>query len=151
MFIQSLIFLLLLNLSPAEVQKPKSSDATSEKSQDIRRLMELTGSKKLGEQVLDQMFLQLKGQLPKVPEVFWRETRQSLNINEMLESMVPVHAKYFTDGEVKELIRFYESPIGRKLTEVTPKISEESMVEGQKWVLKTGQMIEKKLDNAGYK
>ncbi len=151
MLIQSLIFLLLLNLSPTEVQKPANPEAASEKLHDVQRLMELTGSKKLGEQVLDQMFLQLKSQLPKVPEKFWQDTRQSLNINEMLEAMVPVHARYFTDGEVKELIRFYESPLGRKLTEVTPKISEESMVEGQKWVLKAGQMIEKKLDGAGYK
>lgn len=151
MLIQSLIFLLLLNLSPTEVQKPASPESASEKLQEVRRLMELTGSKKLGEQVLNQMFLQLKSQLPKVPEKFWQDTRESLNINEMLEAMAPVHARYFTEGEVKELIHFYESPLGRKLTEVTPKISEESMVEGQKWVLKAGRMIEKKLDDAGYK
>jgi hypothetical protein len=151
MLIQSLIFLMLLTLSPAEAQNSAGNDAASEKLRDIRRLMELTGSKKLGEQVLDQMFLQLKGQLPKVPEKFWQETRQSLDINEMLEAMVPVHAKYFTEAEVKDLILFYESPLGRKLTEVTPKISAESTVEGQKWVLKVGQMIEKKLDAAGYK
>jgi hypothetical protein len=151
MMIQSLLFLILLNFSPQEIQKPAKVEPDPEKLVDVRKLMELTGSKKLGEQVLNQMFLQLKNQLPKVPEKFWQDLRQSLNINEMLESMVPVHAKYFTHEEVKELIRFYESPVGRKLTEATPKISEESMVEGQKWVLKTGQMIEKKLEEAGYR
>jgi len=151
MLIQSLLILILLNFSPLEIQRPVKVEPDPEKLLDVRKLMELTGSKKLGEQVLNQMFLQLKNQLPKVPEKFWQDLRQSLNINEMLEAMVPVHAKYFTHEEVKELIRFYDSPVGRKLTEVTAKISEESMVEGQKWVLKTGQMIEKKLEEAGYR
>ena len=113
--------------------------------------MALTGSQKLGEQVLEQMFLQLKSQLPKVPESFWKEVRSKIDFNEMLEQMVPVHEKYLTREEIKELLKFYESPVGQRLVSVMPRISEETTVAGQKWVLGVGQMIEKKLEEGGYK
>jgi hypothetical protein len=113
--------------------------------------MALTGSQKLGEQVLEQMFLQLKSQLPKVPESFWKEVWSKIDFNEMLEQMVPVHEKYLTREEIKELLKFYESPVGQRLVSVMPRISEETTVAGQKWVLGVGQMIEKKLEEGGYK
>jgi hypothetical protein len=121
------------------------------KMQDIRKLMALTGSEQLGQQVLDGMFQQLKQALPNVPDKFWQQLRQQININEMLDQMAPIHDKYLTHEEVKELIKFYETPLGRKLVSVTPKISEESTLAGQKWVMGVGQTIEKKLEAEGYK
>jgi hypothetical protein len=132
-------------------QTPQTANADDTKRQDVRKLMALTGSQKLGEQVLNQMFLQLKSQLPKVPESFWKEVRSTIDFNEMLEQMIPVHEKYLTHEEVKELIKFYETPVGQKLVSVMPRISEESTVAGQKWVLGIGQMIEKRLEEGGYK
>jgi uncharacterized protein len=149
LFTSVLIF--YLSVFPLFSQAPPESAPSAEKLQDIKKLMELTGSKKIGDQVLDQMFVQLKQQLPKVPEKFWLELRQSLNVDEMLSQMAKVQANYFTQAEIKELILFYESPAGRKLTAVMPKMTEESVIAGQKWVLKAGQSIEKKLEEAGYK
>ena len=140
---------LLLSGSFLLAEQQKSADPA--KLEDIRKLMALTGSQKLGEQVLEQMFQQLKNQLPKVPQSFWLEIRKKVDINEMLEQMVPVHDKYLTHEEIRELISFYQSPVGRKLVTVMPKISEESILAGQNWVLGVGQMIEKKLEEAGYK
>jgi|WetSurMetagenome_2_1015567.scaffolds.fasta_scaffold141113_1 uncharacterized protein len=145
------VVIFCFSVFPLFSQAPPESAPSPEKLQDIKKLMELTGSKKLGDQVLDQMFVQLKQQLPKVPEKFWLELRQSFNIDEMLSQMAKVQANYFTHDEIKELIQFYESPAGRKLTAVMPKMTEESVIAGQKWVLKAGQSIEKKLEEAGYK
>jgi hypothetical protein len=64
---------------------------------------------------------------------------------------VPSYEKYFTHADIKELIRFYESPIGKKLISVQPKIMQECMVAGQEWGRKLGEKVAKKLQEQGYK
>lgn len=140
----------VLALAPA-VQADDNPPPSSAKTQDIKKLMALTGSEKLGQQVLDGMFRQLKQALPNVPDKFWQQLRQQINVNEMLDQMAPIHDKYLTHEEIRGLIKFYESPVGKKLVAVMPKISEESTLAGQKWVMGVGEMIEKKLEEEGYK
>ena len=44
---------------------------------------------------------------------------------------VPIYQKYFTLDELREIVAFYDSPVGRKLAAATPAMTREGMEKGQ--------------------
>ena len=49
-----------------------------------------------------------------------------LNLGELIEEItIPVYDKLFTEQEIRDMIAFYKSPTGKRLTEVTPQLSME--------------------------
>jgi hypothetical protein len=44
---------------------------------------------------------------------------------------IALYDKYFTNEDILGLIRFYESPLGQKATQVLPTLVQESMARGQ--------------------
>ena len=45
----------------------------------------------------------------------------------LLTDMVPIYDKHFTHDEIKGLIDFYSTPIGKKLLEKTPELTQDMM------------------------
>jgi uncharacterized protein len=64
--------------------------------------------------------------------------------------LVPVYSKYLTKEDLEEMIKFYETPVGKKFAENTPKIMRESMQIGQEWGMRIGEKFEKKIRERGY-
>ena len=56
----------------------------------------------------------------------------SFGINEIRKFTVSLYAKHFTEEELKQLVEFYSSPVGKRMVELTPKITEESVAFGLK-------------------
>lgn len=131
-----LVFCLLT--AAAQAQEPTGP---SSKERDIRRLLVLMGSAELGKQVVDQMFGQFRSSLPDVPAEFWDGMAAELNPQGFVELGVPIYDKHFTHDEIRELIAFYQTPIGRKLTAELPAITQESMAAGQKWGEEVAQKV----------
>jgi uncharacterized protein len=104
-----------------------------EKAADIRRLLELTGSAALGKQVAAQMLVSLRKMAPEVPAEFWQEFERELRFDEVIELVVPIYDRHLSRDDVRELIRFYESPTGRKLISVMPVVLRDCMAVGQEW------------------
>lgn len=48
------------------------------------------------------------------------------NIDVYLKAMVPVYDEHFTESEIEKMIAFYESPVGKKLSRLTPVITRKS-------------------------
>jgi len=64
--------------------------------------------------------------------------------------VVPIYDKHFSHEDVKELIKFYQSPIGQKLVREQPGIVTESMAAGQKWGQHIAADVLKRLREKGY-
>ncbi|HXU68970.1 MAG TPA: DUF2059 domain-containing protein [Polyangia bacterium] len=105
----------------------------TQKQKDIRKLLTITGSGELGQQVMGQMMANFKKSMPQVPEKFWSDFMKEVHTSELVDLIVPVYDRNLTHDDVKELIRFYETPTGRKFVTVLPKITQESMAVGEKW------------------
>lgn len=127
------------------------ADSTAEKQRDIRRLMVLTGAGDLGIQVMDQMLASFKESLPQVPDTFWQEFRKDINANALIDLCVPVYEKHLSHSDIKEMIRFYETPAGKRVVKALPLITQESMLAGQKWGQDIAQKAVEKLQKSGYK
>jgi hypothetical protein len=115
------------------------------KQKDIRHLLQITGSGELGTQVMQQMITNMKQSFPKVPEAFWTDFMKEVHTNELVDLIVPVYDRNLTQDDVKQLIKFYETPTGKKFVSVLPKITQESMVVGQKWGRELAQKVVAKI------
>jgi uncharacterized protein len=126
--------------SPAAASAKKSGIAP-EKEKDIRRLLELVGTKALMAQAMGEMEKatrpEIESSLPvgeyreKLIEVFFAKFRQKFDLQKMVDLAVPIYDKYFSLEEVKGLIRFYETPLGQKSVSVLPQLTAELMNEGR--------------------
>lgn len=105
----------------------------TQKQRDIRKLLQITGSGQLGTQVMSQMVGNMKKAMPQVPEKFWADFMKEVHTEELVELIVPVYDRNLSEGDITELIRFYESPTGKKFVSVLPKLTQESMGVGEKW------------------
>lgn len=123
---------------------------TGPKTEKIQKLLELTGSGKVGAQVAKQMIVTFQKTYPKVDQKIWDELANEIKAEDLIALMIPIYDKYYTEEDVDQLIAFYNTPIGKKSTEVLPAISQESMAAGQAWGRKIGEKIAQKLKEKGY-
>jgi hypothetical protein len=50
-----------------------------------------------------------------------------------IELAIPVYDRYWTDEEIKGLIQFYDTPLGRKSLAILPKMAGELQETGRQW------------------
>jgi len=139
------LVLALLGTLSLRAEAPATDDPG--KRADIKKLLELTGTRQLALQAIDQMIGQFKKTMPQVPAEFWKDAaaEMRMQIDELLDLQLPVYEKHLSHEDIKGLIKFYESPVGKKFVKAQPAIQMECMQAGQKWGQKIGQKIGKKL------
>lgn len=120
------------------------------KEENIRTLIIMSGSGDLGMQVLDALLPQFSQMLPDVPSEYWAKFRNKIEVNELVETILPIYAKYYTDDDIKQLLNFYKSEIGQKMIKISPLMMQESMSAGQEWGKKISDELIKELVKDGY-
>jgi len=116
----------------------------------VRTLLEMMGSGKIGVQVMENMLVSFKKAAPNVPNEVWDEFMKEANPEALVELMVPIYEKHYTDEDVTQLIEFYRTPLGKKVIEKMPLITQESYQVGAEWGKKLGEQAFKKLKEKGY-
>ena len=93
----------------------------------VAKMLEMTHTMDAMKQIFLQMTAMLKQQLPQAPDEFWKELDASMNgmYDKMIKAVIPVYKKYLTLDDLKEIIKFYETPVGKKLSEMNPKATAE--------------------------
>jgi uncharacterized protein len=123
-------------------------------SKDVRKYLDINGTKESFPIVMDQMIGQIKGVFPSVPANYWQEFQNEMKevgLEDLYTDIIPIYKKHFTHEDIKKIIEFYESPTGKKLSQKTPEITQESIMVGQKWGMMISQKIVQKLEEKGYK
>lgn len=138
-----------------------AEELTDGKRQDIRRLIESTGGSNVAKQFASassrQMFQMLKAMRPDIPDrtliVMDRElmglfSEKMGGPDGLVEQVVPIYHKHLTHAEIRELIAFYETPIGRKTIAIMPQVVAESMQAGQRWGQALAPEIQRRVKDA---
>lgn len=124
------------------------------KEADIRRLLEASGGPGNAMQVMKRMEDGIKPMLSnslppgeyrdKLIELFLERFRSKFNAQQIEDLAVPVYDKYFSDDEIKQLMAFYATPLGKKSLTVMPQLLGELQDKGQQLGSKLGResMIE---------
>jgi len=68
----------------------------------------------------------------------------------MTEMLTPIYQKYLTQKELEDVLAFYESPAGKKISDVTPNITKEAVLVGQNWGASMVTKIQAKMKEKGY-
>jgi hypothetical protein len=111
------------------------------KEGDIRELMELMGTAKMASAAMKQSIPAAKAATPQAPAEFWVRFEAALDVDAIVELNLPIYDKHYTHKEIEQLIKFYKTPLGRKISEVGPQITQEAMEAGQKWGASLGAKI----------
>ncbi|MDR1144298.1 MAG: DUF2059 domain-containing protein [Spirochaetaceae bacterium] len=120
------------------------------KREDIVKLLDVSNTKSQAAQMFDLMLPSLKALAPGAPQAFWTTFESKLDLDSFVEMFIPLYDKYFTHDEIRGLLQFYESPVGRKMLAVTPDLTQESFGIGQAWGTKLAEDIIAELRRQGY-
>ncbi|MGB4837533.1 MAG: DUF2059 domain-containing protein [Saprospiraceae bacterium] len=83
----------------------------------LQKMLKISGSEESYHAAINQMFTMFKQQYSAVNEETWTSFEaefKNTSINDLLELIVPVYQKHMTIEDLKELIKFYETPVGKK-------------------------------------
>ena len=61
----------------------------------------------------------------------------------LVELLVPIYKNHFTEQDLKEAIELYKTPIGKKISEKTPIIAQETMQASMKWGMELAEKMQK--------
>ena len=128
---------------------PAQSTVDPAKEADIRRLLDLMAVKALMLQVMNQMDTGLRPTMTQalppgeyrtqLVDLFFQKFSSKLNIDALLDLLIPVYDKYLSDDDIKGLIQFYQTPLGQKAISVLPKLTSESQAQGEMLGQKMGR------------
>ncbi len=154
---------LALLLGPAagkEAPKAPGGNSAAQATQQIdperletaRKLLKVTGSDKLAEQMVHAMVPQIAGFLIRakpekkdeivkiLKEVVKKQTTPEV-MNRLREQLARIYAQEFTTGEMKKIIAFFETPVGKKFVQKMPVIMARSQRAGMMWSREVGGRI----------
>src|SRR3984893_11110127 len=116
-------------------RKAEVSHIDPAKEADIRSLMELAGARRVVQDAAARNAAQFRENLvatmpandrgQRFVEAFVADYQKKFNPEEVTRQLVGIYDKHFTDDEIKGLLQFYGSPLGRKFAAEAPKITSE--------------------------
>ncbi len=130
-----------------------------DKTSDLKKLFQLMKSEQMLDGAFNNMIPMLKQQasaqfkdseskekLDRYLDFMMKEVKE-VTSKLLNEDMVGIYDKNFTHGEIKDLIKFYESPTGKKMVEKTPELSADLMnAMMTKYVPELQEKLSKKLN-----
>lgn len=148
-----------LSVFTALASMPSLADElTPAKSADIHKLMEVTGALRIGQAmsqtIVAQITQNLKAKQPPLPQEAFDIVAQEVPkviSSEMtakggyVDQMVLVFDKHLTHDEIKGLLTFYSTPLGKKAISVMPMMAQEGMTIAQKWARTVGPKLDQRL------
>ena len=91
--------------------------------EDVRRLLKATNGAEMGKQVFNRVIDMFSDLSPNVPDSVWAEMRTAFDMNDITEKVVPVYQRHLNGADIKELAKFFESPLGQRFIEASPPSS----------------------------
>ena len=141
-FLSALLILPLLALAADDQAQQDQGQAGREVK--VRKLIELSGGTRMVTQMKESIkkmtaatakhAFEGEKQDEETQKITQKYTQKMMDnilsdekINEIINMMVPIYAKYLSEKEIDDIIAFYESPSGKKMTDSMPKIMGEYM------------------------
>ena len=121
----------MLALAMALGLQPAVAAPATEKS--VRELMEVTGAGDAGMQMLNGILPALKQMAPNAPDEFWEEFMAEVDPDSMIDLIVPIYQRHYSEEDLQAAIDFYTSPAGKRFIAKQGVVMQESMQAGQQW------------------
>ena len=119
--------------------------AQTSKEVKIVELLETMGSTQAMKTSFEYMINYYKQNNPQISSQYWDNSLKHVDYNELVQKLVPVYSKHFTEQEIVDLLNFYNTSTGKKMIDKMPVILQESMEIGRKWGIELAQKIEEEI------
>ncbi len=104
---------------------------------------------KLGAEQKKEAAAKVEKMLPGVSQAVSKIFSDPSLVDEMINEMVPLYVNNYTVAEIKQLTAFYQTPVGRKMMALAPKLSAEGMAIGQRVVTpRLGKLMQDVMQDA---
>lgn len=147
LFGAALVLALFVFAAPAAAQD-------DEYRQQLTKMLDKSGALASADVIMDQLIPAMKQITAKeVPADFWDSFRAKWNRktkDKLVEIYVPIYKKYLTLADLKQIVAFYESPVGKKLAAATPSMTSEGMQAGQQLGMEIAQEMMQEMQQLGY-
>ena len=139
-------------------QPALAEDITPAKRADINRLMESTGSAKLGMQMAEALsknaIKMIKANQPLVSDSTLNALHKEIMDfmaekisapDGIMDMIVTIYAKHLTHQDIREILAFYETPVGQKTIRIMPQLMQETMQGSEKLMETYGPEINQRI------
>lgn len=140
--------------TPQTAPAPKVDPA---KEADIRKLLEVSGSTKVGEDLITGSAEQLKSsivrslgeseQTQKIVDSFLRRYKAKFTSEQLMALIIPIYDKNLSDEDIRGLIEFYQSALGQRAVKALPLIARESQRLGAEYSQKVVEQVIKEVQD----
>lgn len=137
---------------------PPSSSGERTYRESVRELLAVSGGNELGIQMANASFESFlvaleaqRGRLPAREVAIMKEVADEVyrdvfgDEKVLLDKVVPIYERHFSQAEVEEIIRFYRTPVGQKAIRELPAIASELIPSYQSLAPEISAQFEKKL------
>jgi hypothetical protein len=124
----------------AETNQPEVPPIDPAKEADIRALLEITGSAKLGDEMqkafLEQVRASFAESLPQSErskrflDEYIDRFQKKFNPQALTELAIPIYDKHMSADDLRGLLAFYRSPLGARALKALPLVLQESRERG---------------------
>jgi hypothetical protein len=141
------------------VSPAASDNIAPAKRADIEKLMRITGPPDVTKQIsnffIRQMSQAIKASRPDLPAKTYRILSEEINIviedqmttkGGFLDMVIPIYARHFSHKDIRGLLKFYQTDLGKKIIKIWPLILQESMILAQDWSKSLGPVIKKNIN-----
>jgi hypothetical protein len=125
---------------PADASNPAISGIDPGKESRIRELMDLTGAKNMGQQLIEAGMEQFRSSVldsqPDNPrakqfvDAFVTRFQKHFDSSSLTNEVIPIYNKHLSDEDVKGLLEYYHSPLGQRMLKALPAVARESQEKG---------------------
>lgn len=125
------------------------SQERSKYSDVLLEMFQVSGGEASYQVVTSQMIQMFKEEYVDIPKEHWENLEKEFLKTSMVDLSImlePVYQKYLSLSDLKEVIAFYNTPVGKKFSEKSPLIVQESMQIGQEWGKKIAEKLIRNLD-----
>lgn len=120
-----------------------------EKIANIRKLVHIMSGKQMKDMMdtmFESTFRAIEARMPPearedpeakriVQEFLKSASLSEKDLEEMMDLMIPYYDKYLDDADIGAVVRFYESPAGKKLVRVMPEMMAEMLPQIMGWTM----------------
>ena len=119
--------------APTTEAEPAPQKIDPAKEQEIRKMLELTGTVKNTQLMVHRLIGLYQERNPQLSADFWENLENGIKIQPFIDKMVPIYDQYYTLDDLKAINAFYSSPAGQHMVTVVPEVMAASIKAGQDW------------------
>lgn len=146
-FFMATMCIAMLSLQPTGTYAQETNNQYKET---LYKMLDKSGGLESVKLMVPQLVNMMKQQAASQPDSFWEDftkrwTKQL--IDKMVEGITPIYQKHLTLKDLEDILAFYNTPAGKKLSASTPAVAKEVMPIGQQLGTEIGRQMQNEIAN----